>query len=111
LHRDGLGHAQWLNDDEICFDDALVQNESAIQAMGIDELKVIAAELVTDVRKSVSIDWTLRESARAKIRVMVRRILNKHGYCIPAMRVSNSPRSWSSIGWLLGMAVSRVVLF
>ena len=48
--------------------------------MGSDELKVIAAELVTQVRKSVTIDWTVRESARARIRVMVRRILRKHGY-------------------------------
>jgi type I restriction enzyme, R subunit len=48
--------------------------------MGKDELKVIAAELVTQVRKSVTIDWTLRESARAKIKVMVKRILRKHGY-------------------------------
>ena len=44
------------------------------------KLKVIAAELITQVRKSVTIDWTLRESARAKIRVMVKRILNKYGY-------------------------------
>ncbi len=69
-----------LPEDELAFYDALAQNESAMEAMGIDELKVIAAELVTNVRKSVTIDWTLRESARAKIRVMVRRILNKHGY-------------------------------
>jgi type I restriction enzyme R subunit len=55
-------------------------NDSAVQAMGISELKVIAAELVTNVCKSVTIDWTVRESARAKIRVMVRRILRKHGY-------------------------------
>ncbi len=48
--------------------------------MGKDELKVIAAELVTQVRKSVTIDWTVRESARAKIKVMVKRILRKHGY-------------------------------
>ncbi|MEZ5326470.1 MAG: DUF3387 domain-containing protein [Verrucomicrobiales bacterium] len=69
-----------LTDDEVVFYDALAQNESAVKAMGNDELKVIAAELVTNVRKSVTIDWTMRESARAKIRVMVRRILNKHGY-------------------------------
>ncbi len=74
------GEELGLNDDEICFYDALAVNESAVQAMGIDELKVIAAELVTSVRKSVSIDWTVRESARAKIRVMVRRILRKYGY-------------------------------
>ncbi len=48
--------------------------------MADGKLKVIAAELVQQVRKNVSIDWTLRESARARIRVMVRRILNKHGY-------------------------------
>jgi type I restriction enzyme R subunit len=69
-----------LSDDELVFYDALAQNESAVQAMGIAELKVIAAELVIQVRKSVTIDWTVRESARAKIRVMVRRILKKHGY-------------------------------
>ncbi len=74
------GEALGLNDDEICFYDALAMNESAVQAMGNDELKVIAAELVTSVRKSATIDWTVRESARAKIRVMVRRILKKHGY-------------------------------
>jgi type I restriction enzyme R subunit len=48
--------------------------------MGDDKLKLIAAELITQVKKSVSIDWTLRESARARIRVMVKRILSKHGY-------------------------------
>ena len=61
-------------------DDALAQNNSAAEAMGKDELKVIAAELVTQVRKSVTIDWTLRESARAKIKVLVKRILRRHGY-------------------------------
>jgi len=48
--------------------------------VGFGELKVIAAELVTQVRKSVAIDWTIRESARAKIRVMVRKILRRYGY-------------------------------
>ncbi len=62
------------------FYDALAANDSAVEAMGKDELKVIAAELVTQVRKSVTIDWTVRESARAKIKVMVKRILRKHGY-------------------------------
>ncbi len=74
------GEALGLTDDEVAFYDALSANDSAVQAMGNDELKVIAAELVTRVRKSVTIDWTLRESARAKIRVMVKRILKKHGY-------------------------------
>jgi type I restriction enzyme R subunit len=69
-----------LTDDEVAFYDALAANKSAVEAMGDDKLKVIAAELITQVRKSVTIDWTLRESARAKIRVMVKRILNKYGY-------------------------------
>lgn len=47
--------------------------------MGDDKLKVIAAELIKMVRKSVTIDWTLRETARAKIRVIVKRILNNMG--------------------------------
>ena len=69
-----------LTDDEVAFYDALAANESAVQAMGDDKLKLIAAELITQVRKNVTIDWTLREGARAKIRVMVKRILNKYGY-------------------------------
>ena len=69
-----------LTEDEVAFYDALAANESAVKAMGDDKLKVIAAELITQVRKSVTIDWTLREGARARIRVMVKRILNKYGY-------------------------------
>jgi type I restriction enzyme R subunit len=69
-----------LTDDEVAFYDALATNNSAVQAMGDAKLKVIAAELITQVKKSVTIDWTLRESARARIKVMVKRILNKHGY-------------------------------
>ncbi len=74
------GENMGLTEDEIAFYDALAANSSAVQAMGDDKLKLIAAELITQVKKSVTIDWTLRESARAKIKVMVKRILNKHGY-------------------------------
>ena len=74
------GEELGLTDDEIAFYDALATNESAIQAMGDDKLKVIAAELIKMVRKSVTIDWNLRDGARAKIRVIVKRILNKWGY-------------------------------
>jgi type I restriction enzyme R subunit len=48
--------------------------------MGDVKLKVIATELISQVKKSVTIDWSLRESARARIRVMVKRILSKYGY-------------------------------
>ena len=74
------GQEMGLTEDEKAFYDALAANESALMAMGDDKLKVIAAELITQVRKSVTIDWTLRESARARIKVMVKRILNKYGY-------------------------------
>ena len=69
-----------LTEDEVAFYDALAANQSAVIAMGDDKLKVIAAELITKVRQNVTIDWTLRESARARIKVMVKRILNKYGY-------------------------------
>ncbi|MCX6858424.1 MAG: type I restriction endonuclease subunit R [Verrucomicrobia bacterium] len=74
------GEDMGLTDDEVAFYDALASNDSAVVAMGDDKLKVIAAELISQVKKSVTIDWTLRESARARIKVMVKRILNKHGY-------------------------------
>ena len=74
------GEDMGLTDDEIAFYDALAANDSAVQAMGDAKLKLIAAELITQVKQSVSIDWTLRESARAKIRVIVKRILKKYGY-------------------------------
>ncbi len=74
------GEELGLTDDEVAFYDALAANKSAVDVMGDAQLKVIATELITQVRKNVSIDWTLRESARARIRVIVKRILNKYGY-------------------------------
>ena len=73
---EGLG----LSDDELAFYDALATNDSAAKVLGDDQLMVIARELVETVRNNVSIDWTLRESARANLRRMVRRTLNRHGY-------------------------------
>jgi type I restriction enzyme, R subunit len=69
-----------LSDDEVAFYDALEVNDSAVKVLGEPTLKTIAKELVSHVRKSVTIDWTLREAAQAQIRVIVRRILRKHGY-------------------------------
>lgn len=69
-----------LTDDEVAFYDALEVNDSAVKVLGEPTLKTIARELVSHVRKSVTIDWTLRESAQAQIRVLVRRILRKYGY-------------------------------
>ena len=69
-----------LNDDELAFYDALETNDSAVQVLGDKTLRAIARELVDTVRKNVTIDWTLRESVQAQLRVMVRRILNRYGY-------------------------------
>ena len=69
-----------LNDDEVAFYDALEVNDSAVKVLGDDTLKDIARELVDMVRKNVTIDWTVKESVRAKLRIMVKRILRKYGY-------------------------------
>lgn len=78
--EDARAEALGLNEDEVAFYDALAQSESAVDVLGDAQLRIIAAELVKQVRQNVSLDWTLRESAKAKIRVLVKRILRKYGY-------------------------------
>jgi type I restriction enzyme R subunit len=74
------GEKLGLSEDEVAFYDALEVNDSAVRELGDPILKKIAQELVARVRQSTTVDWTLRESARAQIRVLVRRILRKYGY-------------------------------
>lgn len=74
------GEDEGLTQDEIAFYDALAESESAVELMGNDSLKVIAHELLVSLKGSVSVDWSHRESARARMRVLVKRILRKHGY-------------------------------
>lgn len=69
-----------LSEEEIAFYDALCENESAVKELGDDTLKKIAQELVMMLRKNTSIDWTLKESVRAKLRVYVKKLLNKYKY-------------------------------
>jgi type I restriction enzyme R subunit len=69
-----------LTDDELAFYDALAQNHSAVEVMGDKQIAVIALELVKAVKANVTIDWTVRQGARAKIRVIVKRILRYYGY-------------------------------
>ena len=69
-----------LSEDELAFYDALETNDSAVQVLGDETLRGIARELVETVRNNVTIDWTLRENVRAQLRVLVKRILRKHGY-------------------------------
>ena len=74
------GERLGLSEDELAFYDALEANDSAVQVLGDDTLRDIARELVETVRRNVTIDWTLRENVRARLRVLVRRILRIHGY-------------------------------
>lgn len=74
------GEETGLTEEEIAFYDALAENESAVQVMGDEKLRVIAHELLTSLRQNVTVDWAHRESARARLRVLVKRILRKHGY-------------------------------
>ena len=69
-----------FSDEELAFYDALEVNDSAVKVLGDEVLKTIARELADSVRRNVSIDWTVRENARAKMRTLVKRILRKYGY-------------------------------
>jgi type I restriction enzyme R subunit len=77
---DARGEALRLSDDELAFYDALETNDSAVKILGDETLRAIARELVATVRANVTIDWTVRENVRAHLRVLVKRILRKHGY-------------------------------
>jgi type I restriction enzyme R subunit len=74
------GQVLGLSEDELAFYDALETNDSAVKVLGDETLRGIARELVETVRNNVTIDWTLRENVRAQLRVLVKRILRKHGY-------------------------------
>jgi type I restriction enzyme R subunit len=74
------GDALQLSEDELAFYDALEVNDSAVKVLGEPTLAGIARELVATVKRNVTIDWTMRENVRAQLRVIVKRILRKHGY-------------------------------
>ena len=69
-----------LSDNEVAFYDALAMNESAVDVLGNETLRDLAKILVKRVKNNADLDWTIRESARANLRRIVRRLLNKYGY-------------------------------
>jgi len=69
-----------LTEDEVAFYDALCENDSAVMELGDETLKQIAQELVAMLRKNTTIDWTLRQSVQARLRVLVKKLLNKYKY-------------------------------
>ena len=77
---DREGEKLGLTNDEVAFYNALELNDSAVQVLGDDTLKDIAREIADKVRSNTTLDWTIRESARAKLMVLVRRTLSKYGY-------------------------------
>ena len=78
-----------LSDDEVAFYDALEVNDSAVAVLGDKTLRTIAQELVRAVRGNIKIDWTVRESVRAEMRVIVKRILRRYSYP-PAKRARST---------------------
>jgi type I restriction enzyme R subunit len=72
--------AMGLTEDEVAFYDALAESESAVKVLGDEQLRTIARELVKSVRENATIDWNLRESVRAGIKVRIKKILRKHKY-------------------------------
>jgi len=74
------GVSEGLTPDEIAFYDALAENKNAVEVMGNEELKAIAHILLVELKKNVTVDWAHREHARARLRVLVKDILEDHGY-------------------------------
>ncbi|AJE22034.1 type I restriction endonuclease subunit R [Azotobacter chroococcum] len=74
------GDALGLNDDELAFYDALAHNEASVRELGDETLAKIAHELTASLRANVTVDWSSRESVRARLRILVRRILRKYKY-------------------------------
>lgn len=77
---DKEGEKLGLNEDEVAFYNALEVNDSAVQVLGDQTLRQIAIEIADKVRTNTTIDWTIRESVRARLMVLVRRTLSKYGY-------------------------------
>ncbi len=69
-----------LNDEEVAFYDALCNNESAVREMSDKKLRKMAKELVMMIRKNTTIDWTIKESVQAKLRIYVKKLLKKYKY-------------------------------
>ena len=77
---DKEGERLGLTKDEVAFYNALEVNDSAVMVLGDDQLTEIAREITDKVRANATIDWTIRESARARLMVIVKRTLTKWGY-------------------------------
>jgi type I restriction enzyme R subunit len=80
IESDKRGEITGLSDEELAFYDALAANRSAVEVMGNEKLRELALVLVKRVRKNVTIDWTVKESVKSRMRVIVKRLLREYGY-------------------------------
>jgi type I restriction enzyme R subunit len=85
------GENMGLSDDELAFYDALSQNQSAVDVLGDAQLALIARELVEKVKQNALIDWTIKETVRAKMRELVKKILRKYGYPPDLQEAATNP--------------------
>jgi type I restriction enzyme R subunit len=69
-----------LSDFEYAFYTAVADNESARELMQKEKLRELAVVLTETIRQNASIDWTIKESVKAKLKVAVKRLLRKYGY-------------------------------
>ena len=74
------GETEGLSVEELAFCDSLAHNQSAVEAMGNAQLRLIAHELLEQVRKNATVDWHIKEAARPRMRILVKRILRQYGY-------------------------------
>lgn len=74
------GKVTGLADDEVAFYDALRANGSAKEVMEDKQLRELAQLLVKRVRSNISVDWTIRANAQARLKVEVKKVLNQYGY-------------------------------
>ena len=74
------GNPDGLSENEVAFYDALEANEAAAREMQHEDLVRLAQELTTKVRANIKIDWSVRDSTKAELRVLVRNLLDKYGY-------------------------------
>ncbi len=77
---DKRGEISGLSDDELAFYDALADNRSAVEVLGDEKLREPAIVLVERVRRNATIDWTVKESVKSRMRVIVKRLLREYGY-------------------------------
>jgi len=80
VEMDNEAKAMGLTDYEYAFYTAVANNDSAKDLMGKEKLRELAVVLTESIRKNASIDWTIKDSVKAKLRVAVKRLLRKYGY-------------------------------